>query len=148
MRNSCKTFWSRVDRSNPTGCWPWTGALHQRGYGILHTADGEKLAHRHALELFEGVPLGEDFALHHCDNPPCCRPDHLFRGDQKSNLQDASCKGRVRNQNTDKTHCVNGHEFTPDNIYRSRKGSRECRECHRQATRDWRRNKTRVQEEE
>lgn len=37
-------------------------------------------------------------------------------------------------RHADKTHCVNGHEFTPDNIYRwSRQPNlRICRTCHRQ----------------
>lgn len=38
-----------------------------------------------------------------------------------------------------KTHCVNGHEFTPENTHLSRRG-RNCRECHRVRERErWRR---------
>jgi hypothetical protein len=30
-----------------------------------------------------------------------------------------------------KTHCKNGHEFTPENTYITRIGSRDCRACQR-----------------
>lgn len=35
------------------------------------------------------------------------------------------------NQNTDKTHCKNGHAFTKENTYISPKGGRSCRICMR-----------------
>jgi len=37
--------------------------------------------------------------------------------------------------NRDKTHCRNGHEFTVENTYVNRRGSRECRACRRNAHR-------------
>jgi hypothetical protein len=30
-----------------------------------------------------------------------------------------------------KTHCVRGHEYTPENIYRKDDGYRRCRACKR-----------------
>ena len=36
------------------------------------------------------------------------------------------------NQHTDnKTHCVNGHEYTAENTYINPRGTRECRTCNR-----------------
>lgn len=32
-----------------------------------------------------------------------------------------------------RTHCIWGHELTPDNVYLTKRGVRECRKC-RQAT--------------
>ena len=37
----------------------------------------------------------------------------------------------VRNKFTNVTHCVKGHEFTPENTYISKEGWRRCRACHR-----------------
>jgi hypothetical protein len=30
-----------------------------------------------------------------------------------------------------RTHCANGHEYTPENTYRKDGGWRECRQCRR-----------------
>ena len=32
---------------------------------------------------------------HHCDNPSCINPQHLFLGTQKDNIQDAAKKRRL-----------------------------------------------------
>jgi DNA invertase Pin-like site-specific DNA recombinase len=32
---------------------------------------------------------------HRCDNPPCVRPDHLFLGTQRANIEDMRAKGRA-----------------------------------------------------
>jgi hypothetical protein len=34
-----------------------------------------------------------------------------------------------RNAGKRKTHCVNGHEFTPENTYVDPNGKRNCRKC-------------------
>lgn len=45
------------------------------------------------LQLYEAPSLGNDF-LHHCDNPPCVREDHLWQGTAKENALDRYIKGR------------------------------------------------------
>ena len=89
-------FWSYVDRSGgPSACWPWTRFRGNKGYGLFGIKGGKaKRAHRHAYELTHGpIPKGL-YACHHCDNPPCCNPAHIFIGTQKDNMQDAIHKNR------------------------------------------------------
>ena len=85
-------FWDRVDRTE--GCWVWMGARVSKGYGNLWHGGKSISAHRHAWELTVGpIPPGMH-VLHHCDNPPCVRPDHLWLGTNRENQIDSRDKGR------------------------------------------------------
>ncbi len=98
-------FWSRVDKSGgANACWPWTGSRLPTGYGQVYQAGGQRLlAHRTAWELENGpIPDGMR-VLHHCDNPPCCNPGHLFLGTDADNMNDRDQKGH--NANSRKTNC-------------------------------------------
>lgn len=93
VANTPETFWSRVDQSGD--CWEWTGARFPRGYGTTRFEGKNWYSHRLAWVLTNGpIPAGLQ-VCHTCDNPPCCRPEHLFLGTIKENLQDASAKGRL-----------------------------------------------------
>lgn len=87
-------FWPRVNVTD--GCWEWTGPRYKAGgYGRLRLAGRQVRAHRVAWELLHGpVPDGLN-VCHHCDNPPCVRPDHLFLGTDKDNADDRDAKGRT-----------------------------------------------------
>lgn len=87
-------FWSHVDRSGD--CWIWTASRFRlRGnYGIFCLNYRNLRAHRVAYELAYGpIPEGA-YVLHHCDNPPCVRPDHLYLGDQFDNMRDMASRDR------------------------------------------------------
>jgi hypothetical protein len=92
-------FWSHVDKSGgPRACWLWTAARVKRGYGVFHLnkkSDGSVVATRQAWLYTnrEALPA-EVFLCHHCDNPPCVNPDHLFKGSAKDNNDDMWRKGR------------------------------------------------------
>ena len=76
------------------GCWGWTGPSHNAGYGQIYHDNMDFLAHRVAYELFIGqIPDGMH-VLHHCDNPPCTNPTHLFLGTHADNMHDMVVKGR------------------------------------------------------
>jgi len=87
-------LWARVDQG--PDCWVWLGAKRRRGYGQLHIGNQWLSTHRLAWELTYGpIPAGL-FVCHHCDNPPCCRPDHLFLGTAADNNRDTKAKGHLR----------------------------------------------------
>jgi len=92
-----------IDRSvldEKTGCWNWSGPIKGFGYGFLTTgsrSDGSRkteTAHRYSFRLSNGdIPDGL-WVLHHCDNPKCVNPCHLYLGDRKQNVADMINRGR------------------------------------------------------
>ncbi len=99
MRNCLVTdihrFWSYVQKKGPNDCWPWRRATNGK-YGRFALRKNELYyAHRFTYYLEYGIDPDILYVCHHCDNPLCCNPRHLFLGTQYDNLQDASKKGRL-----------------------------------------------------
>lgn len=84
----------KIDQSG--GCWLWTGALSDKGYGFFKDSDGrQRKAHRWSYEHFKGpIPPGL-LVCHTCDVPRCVQPKHLVAGTQKENLAGMLARGRL-----------------------------------------------------
>src|SRR6266481_5793603 len=90
--------WEFYVPNRPVGkCWEWQGHRNELGYGQMRTGKGPlERAHRLAWEFLNGpIPLGIQ-VLHHCDNPPCVNPAHLWLGTPMDNMRDMTAKGRRR----------------------------------------------------
>jgi hypothetical protein len=81
-----------------TGCWEWQRGRNRDGYGRIFRGrkKGQSaLAHRVMFELVSNRALtAESLVCHHCDNPPCCNPEHLYLGTPKQNVGDMLLRGR------------------------------------------------------
>lgn len=108
-------FWEKVDKDGPVirpelgPCWLWIGARDRHGYGSI----GEGAPSRRTVRVYRlsytwahgPVPFGLK-VLHHCDNPPCVRPAHLYAGTAQQNSDDMIVRGRaaIGDRNGSRTH--------------------------------------------
>lgn len=122
-------LYSKLEKSE-AGCLIFTGGKNKAGYGNIYIySEGRKTitktAHRVAWEIINGPIANNQFILHHCDNPSCCNPEHLFIGTQADNMQDKSKKGRAKPGPSSKSEW-----WTPDR-----------REARKQLTTKWKKDK-------
>ncbi len=134
----------------PDCCWIYTGSITTRGgYGSFGIRKGVSMpAHRAAYEFMVG-PIPDCKQLDHechtrdmncpggkCLHRRCVNPDHLAPVTSRQNsLRSRTSLPAI---NAAKTHCTNGHAFTPENTAPATKAGREyrsCRTCHRLRTR-------------
>lgn len=117
-------FLSNVDKNGPIPshypelgkCWLWIAGKNLQGYGRFKYNNKEIKAHRYSYKLYRKNYNKKLPVLHHCDNPPCVRPEHLWQGTYKDNTQDMLAKGRDYRKGESGRH----HKLSEKNILKIR----------------------------
>ena len=118
---------------NENGCWVYQGSHNNRGGGYCQFSVNNKhvYIHRFMYEYYYGQICPDLVIDHLCKNSRCVNPKHLEQVTQKENCR----RGNVGSNMSQKTHCIRGHKFSPENtyIYTSKMGlkSRNCIICRR-----------------
>lgn len=122
---------------------PWitdTGYLLVSLYGNGERPEKRRV-HRLVAFAFLGEP-GPDQEVCHGDGTRTNNAVYNLRwGTRSDNMRDAVKHGTHPNAFRGRTHCKNGHEFTPDNTLVKDDG-RRCRTCRRNRVRAWRARNT------
>ncbi|MET9339253.1 HNH endonuclease signature motif containing protein [Nonomuraea sp. NPDC003804] len=119
-------FFKRVEKTE--GCWIWTAGVSGTNHGRFWTGERHVPAHRFSYEYARGPVPAELYMDHLCRNPRCVNPDHLEPVTPRTNVLRGTS---MVAGNAGKTHCKRGHEYTPENTHRDKRGRRSCKECHR-----------------
>lgn len=128
-------FWSYVDRRGDGECWPWTGETKPDGYARFGVNGRLVYVHRWAYEHFVG-PIPEGYEIDHVRANGCTRKDcvnyvrHLEAVTKRENRRRSDSPAAI---NARKTHCIRGHELTPENIWHppAQPNRRKCRACRK-----------------
>lgn len=116
-------------RITESGCWEWIAGRSTFGYGITNYQRKQMKAHRASYLVFCGdVPEGLELD-HLCRNRACINPAHLECVTSRENTLRGIGPAAMH---AAKTHCLHGHEFSPENTRIDSKGHRICRACHRE----------------
>jgi hypothetical protein len=117
-------FWEKVATEPNTGCWLWTGAWINTGYGWFKTDESTRLAHRVSYIHYVGeIPEGMDLD-HLCRVRCCVNPQHLEPVSRSENNRRGLVGTWMQNFQAKKTHCPQGHPYSG----RDKKG-RICHTC-------------------
>lgn len=134
-------FWSKVDKNGPIPeyrpelgpCWRWRFGRSKAGYGTYRLRGLTEYAHRISYELLIG-PIPAGLTLDHlCRVRHCVNPAHLEAVSIQVNVS--------RRIDINKSHCVHGHPYTPENAYVSPRGMRQCRACIRRRSAEYKARK-------
>jgi hypothetical protein len=128
-----------IDLATP--CQPHRLRPNSLGYVYVRRDGRQVPAHVVAWEAFHGRPVPSGMQIDHvchnldptcdgshgCTHRACVNPQHLEAVTRRENILRGSAPAAV---NARKTHCIRGHEFTPENtLIESGGKTRRCRTC-------------------
>jgi hypothetical protein len=141
MRTLVERLEEKIDfPDDGSGCWLWTGAKYENGYGKVRVGGIVLLAHRVVYELLVG-PIPPGLQVDHvrergCLHRHCVNPDHM---------EPVTCGENVRRGQTGrrKSHCPQGHSYAEHGRSRGRRSGRYCVLCKSETERRARANASR-----
>jgi hypothetical protein len=111
-----------LEREN--GCWEWQGQTGGTSpYGQIKVFGRFVGAHRLSYELYKGPVPENHVVCHHCDNPICINPDHLFIGTMADNMRDMISKGRRKQGKSNPRKGVKSSQAMPVMVLGKKYGS-------------------------
>lgn len=120
-------------------CLIWTGGFFNTGYPTLSVNNKTLLVHRWVYMVVNGIDeVPSELEVDHvCRRRDCLRPSHLELV--------TSLENQIRGREA-RTHCRNGHEFSPENtrMVKNKKGEytrRLCVICRQSSNREYMRRR-------
>lgn len=138
-KNILERLWLKSSGQADDECWEYLGKdVTKAGHVRIRKNTVERIfVHRLAWEAYNAEPIPDGmYVLHHCDNPKCFNPNHLFIGTIKDNVHDMIKKGRHRppskltkeqrrdiaQSSLDARTLANQYKITPTRIRQIKKG--------------------------
>lgn len=132
-------FHSKYIPVTESGCWIWTDHLCRGDYAQFYINGALQMSHRVSYEIHIG-PIPRNMEIDHICRVRCCvNPEHLRPLPHKDNVL---CGSGLTAKHALKTHCINGHPFSGDNLqFKPNRNERVCRQCNKDRALAWRRSR-------
>ena len=110
-----------------SGCSEYKWCRDASGYGRISRGNHQtEYTHRFLFSVVNGE-IADGLTIDHlCRNTSCCNPDRLEAVTMRVNILRGTAPTAIYAR---MTHCINGHEFTPENTHIRNGRHRSCMAC-------------------